>query len=230
MQTESERKKSQRERTAKHREKMKARSVEDALANEQKRFDQFNTWRSANRLVFPGEVDAHINAETMEAALQVAREFLIALNQPDIQPGECLLGAERRSVAAWAEAGCPLLNRNTLRLDMSVASVDDGCVFDSDTKWIPLPGSDQPIDVATLAVIERPAVEAAPAVDTPAIVEEFAEFDAQQLAVRESPLYKAQVNGCSALSRIQCEKNLQRETERELRLGVGYAYAVDSNI
>ena len=229
MLSDTARKQSQRERTAKSRQKRKEQAVIAAAADEERRFEEFNEYRRAERLVMPGEREAFINAESVEDALQVAREFLVSLNLPDVQPGETLLDVERRVMAGFCAPGGGLLNRNTLRIDPSTASTTDGYAFDF-SRWVALPGSDQPIDVATLPVIERPAVEAAPAVDTPTIVEEFAEFDAQQLAVRESPLYKAQVNGCSALSRIQCEKNLQRETERELRLGAGYAYAVDSKI
>src|ERR1700730_8598662 len=121
-QTDSERKRLQRERTRKHREKVKERSANDALANEQKSKDQFDQWRVANRLVSPGEREAFVNCETVADAQCVCREFLAALHQPDIMVNESLLSAERRVIEAWIAIGAPLLNRNNLRFDEETGS------------------------------------------------------------------------------------------------------------
>jgi hypothetical protein len=180
IQTEAQRKKSQRERTAKSRAKAKEQSANNRVANEQRREEEFNLWRVRSRLVFPGEREAFRDAETSPDALIVAREFLVALGQPDVQPGECLLDAERRVMAAWCAIGAPLLDRNTLRFDTATASAES-YAFDFDNKWIPLLGSDEPIDNATLPVIEVPAVVevSAAEIPAPAIVEDTT---AKQLA------------------------------------------------
>jgi hypothetical protein len=224
MQTESERKKSQRERTAKHREKMKARSANDVLANEQKRFDQFNTWRSANQLIFPGEIAAGQNAETVGDALQVAREFLISLNQPDVQPGESLLNVERRSVEAWAMAGFPLLCRDTLLLDFTVASTDDGFVFSFD-RWIPIAVAHDLIDISTLPIIVVPEIVEAPAAPP---APQAPQWDDPALRNYRTPEVAAIIKITQDAMDVQARKiaaaNLERESLREKKFGIGYAY------
>jgi hypothetical protein len=224
MLSDAQRKASQRERTAKHREKLKARSAEDVLANEQKRRDEFDQWRTEQRLVTPGEREALINAESVEDALQVAREFLVALNQPDLQPGETLRDVERRTVSAWCAAGAGLLNRNTLRIDASTASTIDGYTFDFDTKWIPLEGADAPIDI-TLPIIVVPEI-----VEAPAVVQAppAPQWDDPALKNYRTPevaaICKAQQDACDANARAIGKKNLQRELDKEKRLGPAYAY------
>src|ERR1700682_968625 len=87
IQTDAQRKKSQRERTAKHRAKVKEESAYDLAANEQRHRGEFDLWRVRSRLVTPGEREPFIDAATCPDALTIAREFLVAMSQPDIQPG-----------------------------------------------------------------------------------------------------------------------------------------------
>jgi hypothetical protein len=221
----AERKRQQRERTAKSRAKRKEQSAIDAVANEQKSRSAFDAYRVQHRLVSPGEVEAFQNAETCSDALLVAREFLIALNQPDIQAGESLLSAERRVMTAWIEVGAPLLNRNTIRFDAETGSTIDGFTFDFDSKWVPLPGSTELIDVASLPVIEIPTVAEVPAVYTPvtpAIVNDPALKNYRTPEV--TAICKAQQDACDADARRIGNRNLERELLREKRLGVAYAY------
>jgi hypothetical protein len=227
MLSNAERKRSQRERTAKHREKMKERSAAQVAAAEQRRYEEFNQWRKASCLVFPGERAPFIDADVPEA-LTVAREFLLALHQPDVLPRETLLSAERRVVKAWGEVGCPLLNRDTRRLDTSVASTGS-YVFDFDNRWIALPGSDVPIDISTLPIIEVPEVEVlavhtpeAPALDhanDPA----FKNYRTPEVVA----ICKAQQDACAKEGRKISARNLERERQREKHLGVAYAYDVE---
>jgi hypothetical protein len=205
--TDAQRKKSQRERTAKHRAKVKKESANDLAADEQRRRNEFDSWRVRSRLVSPGEREAFVDAETCPDALTVAREFLVALAQPDIQAGECLLDVERRVVTAWCAIGAPLLNRNTLRFDTETASAES-YAFDFDKKWVALPGSDEPIDITMLPAAEVPAVE---------IVEDTA---AKQLAIKVAAICKQQQDACDADARRISAKNLQRELEKEKRLGI----------
>ena len=223
IQTDAQRKKSQRERTAKSRAKAKEQSANNRVANEQRREEEFNLWRVRSRLVFPGECEAFRDADTLPDALIVAREFLVALAQPDIQPGECLLDAERRVITAWCATGAPLLNRNTLRFDTETACAD-GYAFDFDNKWIPLSGSNEPIDVATLPVIEALAVAEVSATEVPAqaIVEDAT---AKQFAIEVARRAQIQQEIINIECRRICAKNLQRELEKEKRLGTAYVAA-----
>jgi len=227
-QTDSERKRLQRERTAKHREKLKARSVEDALANEQKRKDEFDRWRVANRLVSPGEREAFVNCETVADELQVCREFLVALHQPDIMVNESLLSAERRVIEAWIKIGAPLLNRNNLRFDEETGSIIDGFTFEFDSKWIAQPGANEVIDVASLPVIVVPEVVEAPAAYTPAAP--AITWDDPALRQYPSPEVAAACAQTQAAMDVQARKiaaaNLERESLREKKFGIGYAYDV----
>jgi hypothetical protein len=169
--------------------------------------------------VIPGEREPFVDAETCPDALTIAREFLVALGQSDVQSGETLLDVERRVITAWCEIGAPLLNRNTLRFDGETASAES-YAFDFDNKWIALPSSNEPIDIATLAVIEVPAVEVSPAeVPAPAVVEDPV---ANQRAVELASRIRQQQAAIDAGARRISEKNLQRELEREKRLGIAY--------
>jgi hypothetical protein len=244
-QTDAERKRLQRERTAKHREKMKARSVEDALANEQKSRDEFDAYRVTHRLVSPGEIEAETNAESVVDALQIAREFLVALGMPDVQPGETLLKLERRVVTAWLEIGAPLLSRITLKFDHSTGSTTDGFTYDFDTKWVALPGAaDLLIDISTLPVIVVPeVVGVSPAVDTPdtpitvehwrlpAYAPTLEELKAMEhrsqtglcpVTPREALLLWKQQEAMDEKSRKLSAANEARELANERRLGVSY--------
>jgi hypothetical protein len=165
-QTDSERKRANRERTALCRARKKKRAAAEAIADEERRFEEFNQWRVRERLVFPGEREAFVDADSCPDALAVCREYLVALGQPDIQFGECLLGAEKRVITAWCQSGGPLLNRNILRLDTSVADTTGIYLYDFDQKWVPLEGADLPIDISTLPVIVVPELVEVPAVDT----------------------------------------------------------------
>jgi hypothetical protein len=223
-QTDAQRRKSQRERTAKSRAKRKERSAAEVAADEERRFEEFNQYRRTERLVMPGEVEAFQNAEDCEAALAVARQFLAALGQADVRPGESLIDVERRVTTAWCVAGAGLLNRNTLKIDTSTASTIDGYTFDFDTKWIPLEGADVLIDTSTLLAIEIPAVVEVPTVEVPA----QAATDDPAFKNYRTPELDAMIKATQAAidtdARRISAKNLQRETEREKRLGVGYAY------
>jgi len=249
MLSDAQRKQSQRERTAKHREKMKARSAEQVAAAEQRRRGEFDLWRVHERLVIPGEREAFVDAESVPDALTVAREFLLALGQPDAKPGETLLDVERRVIthptSGWFAIGAPLLSRANLKFDTSTASTTDGYVFVFDKSWVALPGSDQLIDVATLPVIEIPAVPDVPALDTPVIVEVAPTIEdtvaptiEEQLAMehrrqkgfcpvapREALLLKTQQDAMDEKSRKLSQANEARELANERRLGpVAYAY------
>jgi hypothetical protein len=244
-QTDSERKRLQRERTRKHREKVKERAANDATAAEQRKKDEFDAWRKKERLVFPGEIEAFENAETVEDALQVAREFLVALNQPDIFAGECLLDGEKRVVESWCAAGAPLLNRDTLRLDTSVASTEP-YTFNFDNRWAALDGANELIDVSTLPVIVVPEL-VSPAVDTdtPITVEHwrlpaYAPTLEEQLAMehrhqtglcrvspQEALMLKTQQDAMDAKAREISASNEARELANERRLGT---YAYDANL
>jgi hypothetical protein len=226
--SETERKRSQRERTAASRERAKQRVADSEAGNEQKSKDQFDQWRVANRLVSPGERQAFVNCETVADALQVCREFLAALHQPDIMVNESLLSAERRVMTAWIKIGAPLLNRNNLRFDEETGSTIDGFTFDFDSKWVPLPGSDEIIDVSTLPAIVIPAVvevPAVPAVQAPAIVNDPAlkNYRTPEVVAR----CKQQQDACDAEARKIAANNLERELAKEKRLGA-YAYACDA--
>jgi hypothetical protein len=226
MLSDIERKESQRLRTAKSRQKRKEQAVIAAAADEERRFEEFNEYRRTERLVMPGELEAFQDAASCPDALTVAREFLAALNLPDVQPGETLLDVERRAMAGFCAPGGGLLNRNTLRIETSTASTTDGFTYDFDTRWIQLPGSDQLIDVATLPVIEIPAVCEVPAVDTPAITDHtndpaFRNHRSEEVIA----ICKAQQERCDTEARKISAANLEREIEKEKRVGVGYAYA-----
>jgi hypothetical protein len=235
---EQKRKREQRERTAKHRAKVKQQAQNDDLANEQKSRDDFDSWRVSQRLVSPGEIEAFVNAESLADAIISCREFLVVLGVPDIQPNESLLSAERRVLTAWCEAGAPLLSRNNLRFAEETRS-DDGYAFDFD-KWIPIEGSDAPID-ATLSVIVVPeVVEVSPAADTPITVEHwrlpaYAPTLEEQLAMehrhkmglcpvapREALVLKIRQDAMDEKSRKLSQANENREQANERRLGVSY--------
>jgi hypothetical protein len=190
-QTDAQRRKAQRERTAKRRQKIKEQEAGEFAAAEQRRreerckarlavsgevaapeeflFAEYMHWRRTERLVFPGEVAPDENAQTCADALLVAREFLAALHKPGIKSGETLLDIEHRVLNAWAAAGGPLLNRNTRKLETSVA----GPAFDFDfDKWTMLDGADLPIvDIAPLPaiVVPTPAVSDSLSVEVPAV-------------------------------------------------------------
>jgi hypothetical protein len=221
MLTDVERKKSQCARTRKHREKVKGRAEEQVATAEQRRKKEFDDWRRRDRLAFPGELEAFQDAQNCSDALIVAREYILALGQPDVQAGETLLDVERRVVSAWVEQGAPLLNRNTLRLDTSVASTADGYTFDFDTQWVPIDGANEVIDISTLPVIEVPAAVDSPTVEVAPTIEDIA---AKELAIRVATICKAQQDRCDAEGRRISARNEQRELEKEKRLGVAYAY------
>jgi hypothetical protein len=240
MLSDTARKQSQRERTAKSRQKRKEQAANDLTAAEQRRFEEFNKWRRTERLVSPGEIEAFVNAENCVDALTIAREFLVALNQPAVQPGETLLDVERRAVSAWCAAGAGLLNRNTLRIDTSTASTIDGYTFDFENKWVLLPGANDVIDTSALAVIEVPAA------DTPAIVEvaptiedtvapTLEELKAMEhrhqtglcrVSPQEALLLKTQQDAMDEKSRKLSQANEARELALEKRLGT-YAYEAE---
>jgi hypothetical protein len=223
MYTDAERKRQQRERTAKSRAKRKEQSANDALADEERRKEEFILWRVNHRLVSPGEVEPFKNAVSVQDAVQVAREFLLAMNQPDIQPGETLLSAEKKVMIQWLAIGAPLLSRSTLRFAEETGCID-GFSFDFEKSWVPIEGSDAPIDVASLPVIEIPA--AAPAAPAPLAPQ----WDDPALKHYRTPELDAMIKATQAAidadARKISAKNLKRETEREKRLGVGYAYDV----
>jgi hypothetical protein len=226
--TDAERKRQQRERTQRHRDKIKAQSAIDAVANEQKSRDEFDSWRVSQRLVSPGEIEAFVNAESLADAIISCREFLAALHQPDIMVNESLLSAERRVIEAWIKIGAPLLSRNSLRFAEETGSTIDGFAFDFDGRWLPLSGAHDLIDVATLPAIVIPAADtpaAVPAVLTPATPS----WDDPAFKNYRTPeviaICKAQQERCDANARAIGKKNLQRELEKEKRLGpVAYAY------
>jgi hypothetical protein len=192
-QTDAQRRKAQRERTAKHRQKIKEQEAGEFAAAEQRRreerckarlavpgevaaseeflFAEYMHWRRTERLVFPGELAPDEDARTCAEALILVREFLAALHKPGVKSGQTLKEIETRLLIAWAEAGGPLLNRNTRKLELSVAGPSFD--FDFDT-WVFLEGADLPIgDIAPLPAIVVPtpavsdslSVEVAPTIE-----------------------------------------------------------------
>jgi hypothetical protein len=135
-----------------------------------------------------------------------------------------------RTVTAWCAAGAGLLNRNTLRIDTSTASTTDGYVFDFDKSWVALPGSDQPIDVATLPVIEQPEIVEMVAADTPAVSNRADDPAFKNYRTPEiDALCKAQQDACDKEARRICANNLERELRRERREGAAYVPASEIN-
>jgi hypothetical protein len=192
IKTDAQRKKEQRDRTAKSRQKAKEQKAAEALADEELRreercarrlavsgeiaaseeflFAEYMNWRRENHLVFPGEIAPDENALTCADGLQISREFLLALHKPGMKSGESLLDVEKRVLIAWAEAGGPLLNRNTRKLELSVA----GPAFEYDfDKWSALEGADLPItDITPLPAIVHELVEVSAIVEVSPTIED----------------------------------------------------------
>jgi hypothetical protein len=100
---------------------------------------------------FVGEVFPGVDADNLTDALRVAREMAHALGISDVQPGESLLEFERRTFDAWANRGAPFLIRATQSL---VPGWGRGYFVEHcggfDKCWIPLPGSDNQVDLSSL--------------------------------------------------------------------------------
>jgi hypothetical protein len=134
-------------RTRKHRRKVAAELAQQA-AEEKQTQDEFDLRRVELRLCLPNETEPFARAAAIRDALQVAREFLQAYGQPDVQRGESLIDVERRVCSVW-QPDRRLLNRNSLRLD------SDRIIFegDFDSLWELLPKGHNTIDVATLPTL-----------------------------------------------------------------------------
>jgi hypothetical protein len=106
-----------------------------------------------------GEVSPGVDADNIQAALQVAREMARAMGSPDIVAGESLLQFEERTWTGWThyegfkEVGskydsvpgaCPCLNRSTQKLSPGWGN-DYWLAGGFKKSWTPLPGSDVPI-------------------------------------------------------------------------------------
>jgi hypothetical protein len=100
-----------RDRTREYRERL--REKQETAAEERAIRDH---------LWFFGEVTPRIDARTHAEELEIHREFLRALREPDVQSGETLRDVARRTWAAWTkgtihdgadEVFCPGFNRDT---------------------------------------------------------------------------------------------------------------------
>jgi len=100
-----------------------------------------------------GEVSPGVDADNLQDALQVAREMARALRLNDVHQGESLYEFERRVWTEWVNKGGPLLVRETQKLagGNSPDQRDYLLSFGGFEKcWLPLPGSNQPLDIESL--------------------------------------------------------------------------------
>jgi len=96
-----------RERKRKQREREKQKRIR---AIEAQHAASERAERRRRNLHFFGEATPGRNATTFAGELQIHREFLRALNQPDVQPGETLFEVAQRTYQAWIRG--PFTNRN----------------------------------------------------------------------------------------------------------------------
>jgi hypothetical protein len=137
-----------------------------------------------------GEVRPGVDAQTIDEALEVAREMARALSSPDVQENESLYDFERRVFDAWINyegfrraynssngGGAPHLNRQTGELSAGRGKTywQDYCGGFNEC-WQPLPGAKKNLDLATLPKLKKikkteefkPEPKAAPVPTTPA--------------------------------------------------------------
>jgi hypothetical protein len=146
-----------RDRTRVYRERLKER--QETAAEERAIRDH---------LWFYGEVTPRTDATTCDEELAIHREFLRALGEQDVQPGETLRIVARRTWAAWTkgtihdraeEVFCPGFNRDTQQWN----PVGEGFVVKVkpfDELWVPPANcengeADQPIDINELPKLPK---------------------------------------------------------------------------
>jgi hypothetical protein len=120
------------------------------------------------QLWFFGEVTPRLDARTHDEELAIHREFLRALGERDVQPGETLRDVARRNWLAWTtgsihdgpdEVFCPGFNRVTQQWN----SVGEGFVVKVkpfDEVWVPpanceIGEADKPIDINGLPKLPK---------------------------------------------------------------------------
>lgn len=102
--------------------------------------------RRRRKLHFFGEVTPGRNATTFEDELQIHREFLRALNQPDAHSGETLFEVAKRTYQVWVSGPCasrdpdgtlyaPAFNSTTQEFDPDFGFVLDDIPFEK--LWAP---------------------------------------------------------------------------------------------
>ena len=135
------------------RERQKRDKVIEAWAAAQKREE-----RVRRNLHFYGEKAPGRDAKTHAEELQIHREFLRALDKPDVQPGETLRMVAKRTYDQWlvgryadhhaGEYYVPAFNRTLQRFDPDFGFKLDGKAFEE--LWTPPKdcNGDEPIDVA----------------------------------------------------------------------------------
>jgi hypothetical protein len=96
--TPEERKEYNRLRKQKQRKREKQKSEKYLAELEEK--EEREIYKARNLLFF-GEQAPGVDARTHDAELQIHREFLRALHQPDVQPGETLRQVAERTWKAW---------------------------------------------------------------------------------------------------------------------------------
>ena len=150
-----------RDRTREYRERL--REKQETAAEERAIRDH---------LWFFGEVTPRIDARTHAEELAIHREFLRALGEPDVQPGETLRDVARRAWAAWTsgtihdrpdEVFCPGFNRVTQQWNPA----GEGFVIKTksfDELWVPPANcengeADQPIDINDLPKLPKLGVK-----------------------------------------------------------------------
>ena len=166
--TPEERKEYNRLRKQKQREREKQKS--EKYLDELEKKEEREIYKTRNLLFF-GEQAPGVDAKTHDAELQIHREFLRALDQPDVQPGETLRQVAEHTWKAWInkvtswtcsgderkpnppDAFLAAFNRTTQKFDGLHGF--DGTHWRNDTFeniWRPPKGctGDEPIDVSTL--------------------------------------------------------------------------------
>jgi hypothetical protein len=121
-----------------------------------------------NQCMF-GEVRPGMDAQTIDEALEVAREMARALSSPDVQESEGLYDFERRVFDAWTNyegflgghnssdgGGAPYLNRLTGELSPGLGKPywEEYC-GGFDECWQALPGAKKKLDFATLPKLKK---------------------------------------------------------------------------
>jgi hypothetical protein len=187
--------KSNLERKQRQRAREKARSFQAMQAHLEKiKGDRMNAEGIArrtkrNECMF-GEVRPGVDAQTIDEALEVAREMARALSSPDVQESESLYDFERRVFDAWTNyegfrggynssdgGGAPYLNRLTGELSPGLGKdywVEHCGGFDE--CWQALPGAKKQVDLGSLPKLKKlkqpeeskPEAKAAPAPALPA--------------------------------------------------------------
>ena len=162
------------ERKQRQRAREKARSFQAMQAHLEKiKGDRMNAEGIArrtkkNQCTF-GEVRPGMDAQTIDEALEVAREMARALSIPDVREGESLHDFERRVFSAWTNyegfrggnnscdgGGAPHLNRQTGQLSPGRGKPywQEYC-GGFDQSWEALPGAKQKLDLAALPKLKK---------------------------------------------------------------------------